>query len=116
MIFAMLETGEGFFAPVIFIVFALLIGITVLLFRSFGRKDFVYNKEKAAPFFSGNSSDENDRLKASDYFWGFFEAMNPYYRAIIRMHTGIINDYVFWFVATATIVLLLLFAGVVLWA
>ena len=116
MILAMLETGQGFFAPIIFIAFAILAVIAVLVLRSFGRKGFIYSKEKASCFFSGNVVDEESRVKASDYFWGFFEAMKPYYRLIIKMHTGIINDYAFWFVVVASLLLLVLFAGVFLWA
>jgi hypothetical protein len=116
MILAILETGEGFFAPIIFIAFAILVGIAVLVLRSFGKKGFVYSKEKASYFFSGNIADEESRVKASDYFWGFFEAMKPYYRLIIKMHTGIINDYVFWFVVVASLLLLVLSAEVLIWA
>jgi hypothetical protein len=116
MILAILETGEGFFAPIIFIAFAILVGIAVLVLRSFGKKGFVYSKEKASCFFSGNIADEESRVKASDYFWGFFEAMKPYYRLIIKMHTGIINDYVFWFVVVASLLLLVLSAEVLIWA
>lgn len=112
MILTILETGKGVWEPITFITFAILVCLAVLIIRAFGRKSFKYSKEKAQAFFSGNITDESNAVKASDYFWGFFEAMRPYYNAIIRIHTGVINDYALWFVIVASLLLIALTLGV----
>jgi len=116
MILAILETGKGFWEPITFLAFALLVCLAMLIIRMFGRKGFTYSKSKARAFFSGNLTDENTRVKASDYFWGFFEAMKPYYNLIMKIHTGIINDYVLWFIIVASLLLIALTLGVFQWA
>lgn len=112
MILAILETGKGFWEPITFIAFALLVCVAILIIRSFGKKDFAYSKDKTRAFFSGNLVDESNRVKASDYFWGFFEAMKHYYNLTIRIHSGIINDYVLWFIIIASFLLIALTLGV----
>ena len=37
--------------------------------------------------------------------------MKPYYNLIMKIHTGIINDYVLWFVIVASLLLIALTLG-----
>ena len=116
MIPGTLETGPSAWAPL-----AMLAGIAVtfiiaLAIRALGKKGFRHSKDRAMPFYSGNIVTERERVKASDYFWGFFEALKEYYSWVDGVHTGKVNDYVSWFVAVASLLLLALALGGFLWA
>jgi len=116
MITLALSTGPSAWQPLAMAAGASAIIAVVLLLRLFGRKSFKYSKEKAMPFYSGNTVTEKERVRASDFFWGFFEAFKGYYARMRELHSGIVNDYVLWFVIVASLVLVSLSLGVVLWA
>lgn len=113
MSFTALDTGPSNWAPLAMIAGMLIILFIVFIIRAFGKKDFKYSKDKAMPFYSGNIVTEKSRVKASDYFWGFFEAFKNYYSWMKSIHSGIVNDYIFWFVTVASIILIALALGVV---
>lgn len=115
MTLAILKTASGFWNPLAFVAFFIGVCIIIFIFRAFGKKDFKPSKYKADVFFSGNIASEASRVKASDLFWGFFEAMKPYYNLITKIHTGIINDYALWYVIVASLLLTVLTLGVLQW-
>jgi len=111
-----LDTGPSAWAPLAMLAFLALALATAIIIRAFGRKGFKHGKDRAMPFYSGNIVTEKERVKASDFFWGFFEALKEYYSWAEGLHSGKVNDYVFWFIATATVLLAALALGVLLWA
>lgn len=116
MITSALQTGPSAWQPLAMASGAIAIMIVVFALRLFGRKGFKYGKEKAMPFYSGNVVTEGARVKASDFFWGFFEAFKGYYSEMKSLHSGIVNDYILWFVVVASLVLVSLALGVIIWA
>ncbi len=116
MITFSLNTGPSAWAPLAMAAGIFLMLVVVLALRFFGRKGFRYSKEKAMPFYSGNTVTQEERVRASDFFWGFFEAFKGYYARMRELHSGIVNDYVLWFVIVASLILVSLALGVVLWA
>lgn len=116
MIPGTLFTGPSAWAPLAMLAGFAVISITVLAIRSLGRGGFRHGKDRAMPFYSGNIVTDRERAGASDFFWGFFEAFRGYYSYMQRAHTGMVNDYVAWFVAAASILLVALALGAVQWA
>ena len=116
MIPGAVDTGPSGWAPLAMLAgFAVMLAV-VLILRAFGRRGFKYGKERALPFYSGNIATERERVNASNFFWGFFEAFRDYYSYMKGIHTGQVNDYAAWFVAVASVLLAALALGVVLWA
>lgn len=110
-----LETYFGFWTPTIFILFFCLAMLLCYLLSLFAKKGFAYSKNKAQPFVSGNAYSELNLIRASDYFWGFFKATENYYDFIKSIHTGLVNDYISWFIGVISVMLIVVFAGVIIW-
>ncbi len=67
-----------------------------------------YNKgQQEEPFISGNAELEEMHPKAPSIYWGFFEAFKGFYSKMHEMHSNAVNDYVFWFLLTLVIILLI---------
>ncbi len=111
-----LDTGISSWYPLAMVAGLIAMAVIVFIIRMFGRKDFKHSKNKAMPYYSGLAISESERVKSTDFFWGFFEAFKGFYEKMGKMHSGNANDYVFWFVFTASIVLMALALGVIQWA
>jgi len=108
----MIETGAGFWSPLAMVAVVAVVAIAVFIARSFGRKNAGRDAGQALPFFSGNVVKEA-RIRPANMYWGFFEALHDYYFALKKMHSGIVNDYFFWFVLViAAMAALFIFSGV----
>jgi len=106
----LLETGTGSWNPIMWLISLLVMVLLASLIRSFGEKKYKKGTEQTMAFFSGNPP-PSEPIKASNIYWGFFEAMNRYYAWMRNIHTGIVNDYVYWFILTVVILLIALTAG-----
>lgn len=84
---------------VLLIVLLVLLGVAYA-FRSRGQKGYKEGTRQADVFLSGEGPPESaDRhVKAKNVYWGFFEGLKRYYGPVLRAHTGIVNDYMIWFV------------------
>ncbi|MCX8189987.1 MAG: hypothetical protein N3F05_02035 [Candidatus Diapherotrites archaeon] len=109
------ETHHGLWVPLAFLLFTCLAMLLSYVFSFLGRKDFAYSKEKAKPFISGHDPSAYEIIKASDYFWGFFKSTENYYSLTKGIHTGLVNDYIFWFIVVASILLIVFSIGVFIW-
>jgi len=108
-----LETGTGFWNPLLGLSFCLIIILLVYLIRFQGEKKYKEKTEQTLPFFAGNLPSRKS-LKIHNVYWGFFEALKGYYRRIKAVHTGIINDYIYWFVLVIVILLTVLISSAIL--
>ncbi|PJB21233.1 MAG: hydrogenase, partial [Euryarchaeota archaeon CG_4_9_14_3_um_filter_38_12] len=65
------------------------------------------------PFLSGNPEPEkeNVHIRAGNLFWGFTEALKDYYTPAVKEHTGIVNDYVYWFVIVLAVLFIIIGVG-----
>jgi hypothetical protein len=109
-----LESGYAFWNPIIWIIVFIVVLIVVYFFRRRGRKEYKKDTDQTRIFLCGEEVPEAEErhIRVGNIYWGFFETLKEYYNQILRPHTGIINDYVLWFVAvTAVSALILLIAG-----
>jgi uncharacterized membrane protein (DUF106 family) len=100
-----LATGFGSWNPLIWIIV-----IVIALFFSWflwklGETNYEENVEQTAPYLSGNAEPEKGavHVRASNMYWGFTKALSTYYNPLIPLHSGIVNDYISWFLIGVTI-------------
>ena len=104
-----IDTGSGFWNPVIWII-AIFIGfLLIYILRSFGKKGYKEDTEQVKSFLSGNPEYEKEKMhiKASNLFWGFTTSLRWVYSVLRKMHTGNASDYVLWFVVILAVFLLI---------
>ncbi len=93
-------SATGNWNPAVFLLSILIVGIIVWIIRRSGEKDCREEGCKTLPFFSGDLVAGGG---IGNFYWGFLEAMEGYYRTMSRLHSGMINDYVYWFVLTVVV-------------
>ncbi len=101
---------ESTWSPLAWLSIFIVAAIIVYVIRSAGKKGYKKGTEQAVAFFSGGRPPEGN-IAPGNLYWGFTEALKRYYRWLMRMHTGIINDYVYSFVLLLVIVLCTLVLG-----
>jgi hypothetical protein len=113
MMIGTLTTGFGVWNPLIW-----LCGIAASLFLSWliwqcGESDYEGDTEQTAPYLSGNAEPEKGavHIRAGNMYWGFTAALKPYYERLIPLHSGIVNDYVSWFLIGAVILFVVVILG-----
>lgn len=105
-----IETGSGFWNPLIWVSAAILIFLIIYVLRTFGRKRYKKKTGQTQAFLSGNlePSKEQMHVKSTNLYWGFRETLKGYYHYLLKMHTGNISDYVLWFVVVLAVLLVLI--------
>lgn len=94
-----LDTGFGFWDPLmLLIVFALALLISFVILK-FGRKDYDKSTEQVKPYLSGNDepSASDTHIRGGNLYYGFTHALKGIYDRMVPLHTGILNDYIGWF-------------------
>lgn len=104
-----LESGSGFWNPLLWI---LILAIAFLLFygiRGFGKNIYKKGTEQTKVFLSGNQevSPEELHVKASNLYWGFTTALKSLYAGLRKMHTGNTSDYLLWFIVVLAVLFLI---------
>ncbi len=110
------ESGYTFWNPLIWIIVFLVVAIIVYFFRRRGQKGYKKDTDQARVFLSGEEVPEagERHIRVGNIYWGFFETLREYYKQILRVHSGIVNDYLLWFVAiTVVSAIILVVAGLV---
>ena len=104
-----LNTGAGVWSPIIWLI-ALVIALAVSYYFIAGSSLGVPSTgDKGMPFLSGNPETEKQHMKASNIYWGFLEALKGYYKLLEDIHTGLLSDYVFWFLGAVVVSTLIVF-------
>jgi len=105
---SILNYGYAVWAPIIWIIALIVIGIMVLVWRNRGQESYKKGTAQTDIFLSGVRvpPEEQRHVKSENIYWGFFEALKGLYRVMIRPHTGIVNDYLLWFVAVLAVTIL----------
>jgi len=101
-------TGTGIWNPLIWMFAVFVILLSVIIFRSFGEGKYSKYTNQVKPFVSGSEGYEH--IRSENLYWGFFRANRLIYKLLKDMHTGKINDYIYWF----TLVLVIFMALVIL--
>ena len=106
-----LQTGSGFWSPIIWILIIMIAFLLIYVIRSFGKKQYKEKTGQTQVFLSGNPEYEKEqmRIKSSNVYWGFTEAMKWVYDVLRKMHNGNASDYVLWFVIVMSILSVILF-------
>lgn len=95
-----LDTGSGFWNPLIWIIAIIIAFLIIYIIRGFGNKDYKKQTEQTKVFLSGNPEPEKEKLHVggSNVYWGFLDSFKWLYKILDRMHTGNVSDYILWFV------------------
>ena len=104
-----LETFGGYWSPLVWILAFVVAFLIAYIVWGLGEKKHKKG-EQAKPFISGvdEPSKEEVFIQGGNVYWGFTEALKGYYSAVKRMHTGILNDYVLWFIGVAAILFIVI--------
>jgi hypothetical protein len=104
-----LETGTGFWNPVAWIIAFVLALVIAYILWMLGESSYRRDTQQVKPFLSGNPEPEKSavHVRAGNLYWGFTEAMKGYYSRVVPLHTGILNDYLIWFLASMAAVLVI---------
>jgi len=107
---SVLTYGYAVWSPIVWLVVLLVTGVIALYVRSRGQKRYKKGTAQTDVFISGIQvpSAEQRHVPAHNIYWGFFEALKGFYSAMMRPHTGIINDYILWLVAVMVVTVLVL--------
>jgi multicomponent Na+:H+ antiporter subunit D len=106
-----LFSGQGAWNAVVLLAVLAVTLVIGYIIRLLGQKGTVPKGEGKKPYLFGNPTEVNGMplvISASNVYWGFVKALKRYYKPMEKMHSGLINEYVFWFVATAGLVMLAL--------
>lgn len=97
--------------PLVCIIAFVVLIAGIYLFRSRGQKKYKKDTEQTRIFLCGEEVPEarQRHIRAHNVYWGFFQTMKEYYDTNIKAHTGIINDYVLWFLVVIAISAIVLF-------
>jgi hypothetical protein len=105
-----LETGSGFWTPIIWISAMVIAFLIAYILRGFGKKEYKEKTEQTQAFLSGNPEYEKEQMhvKGGNVYWGFVESLKWAYNFLMKMHNGNASDYVLWFVVMLAILFILL--------
>jgi hypothetical protein len=94
------NTGSGFWNPLAWVIAVAIAFLIVYILRGYGKKDYKEKTGQTQAFLSGNPEYEKEQMhiKGSNVYWGFTESLKWVYKALDKMHTGNVSDYVLWFV------------------
>ncbi len=111
-----LFTGQGAWNAVVFLGAMISAAIIAVLIRGFfGKKGMTPKGEGKKPYLFGNPTEIDGKpivIPGSNVYWGFTKALDRYYRPVEKLHSGIVNEYVFWFVSTMVLAILVMMAWV----
>ena len=104
-------TGFGYWDVVSWIIFFLIAAGFMKFIRSLGRSDYKKGTDQDEIYWSGNPVPEDGSditVPASSAYWGFRKALEPYYRALTGMHTGIATDIVGYYILIVALMAVLI--------
>jgi hypothetical protein len=102
--------GYAVWAPIVWVIAIIVLSVIALIWRSRGQSAYKKGTAQTDVFISGVKvpPEELRRVKAENVYWGFFESLKGFYAAMMKPHTGIVNDYILWFVAVSVVTVLIL--------
>ena len=102
------RTEYGFWNPLVWVMVFVFALIFAYIVRLLGEKEYKKDSEQTKTFFAGQTVGKH---MFSDIYWGFFAGIKKYYKWVKKFHTGVVNDYVYWFTFILMVILILLSAG-----
>jgi len=107
-----INTGFGAWNPIAWTLLFLGVLIIGFFLRSLGRKDYKRGTDQTQPFLSGNPAPESPEalhVSGRNLYWGMIHGLAGYYERARKAHTGILSDYVAWFIGALGLVFVILF-------
>ncbi len=104
--------GEVFWSPIVLILVIILTTFVAYLLYRMGKSGFKETEHKGEPFISGNRPPKKAgeiHVGGDNLFWGFTRALRKYFDPLIKGHTGIVNDYLYWIICTLAVVLIFIY-------
>jgi hypothetical protein len=103
-------TGYGVWNPLAWVIAFIAAAIIVYLIWKTGESSYKRGTEQGRPYLSGNAEPDKGavHIRASNLYWGYLQALKTYYDAIVPVHTGVLTDYMVWFVAVTAVLLVLI--------
>ena len=107
-LFESLSTGTGFWNPLAWLIAILVAAVIVYLIWRRGESGYKKGTAQTVPFISGNPEPGKEmvHVRASNLYWGYLEALKRYYDLIVPAHTGIVNDYVLWYLGVTALLMI----------
>ncbi len=104
-------TPGGFWNPIVWLTTFLISLLIAYLIWSRGEKSYKRGSEQVKPFYAGNVIElrEKAHVKSHNIYWGFINALKPYYEAMEKIHTGDVNDYIAWLMGVLSFMLVIYF-------
>ncbi|HCL78526.1 MAG TPA: hydrogenase [Synergistaceae bacterium] len=105
------HTGFGSWDALAWILFFGIAAFFLLWFRSLGRSDYKKGTDQDEIFWSSNVVPEDGAhisVPADAAYWGFRKGMEPFYKGLVGMHTGLAPDIVGWYVVVVAIMSVLI--------
>ncbi|NYT07474.1 MAG: hydrogenase [Methanomicrobiales archaeon] len=98
-LFASLTTGTGFWNPLAWLIAVIAATVIVYLILQRGEPGYKKGTAQTTPFISGNPEPGKEmvHVRASNLYWGYLDALKGYYDLVVPAHTGVVNDYVLWY-------------------
>jgi len=107
-----INTGFGAWNPIAWTLLFLGVLIIGFFIRSLGRKDYKRGTDQTQSFLSGNPEPESAEalhVSGRNLYWGMVHGLAGYYKRIRKAHTGVLSDYVAWFIGALGLVFIVLF-------
>lgn len=104
-----LITGYGVWNPLVWLVVIAVSFVFAFAVYRLGEKDYDKDTEQTKPYLCGNDepAKEDVHIKGSNMYYGFTNALKGYYDKLVPLHSGIINDYVSWFLIGVVVIFVL---------
>ena len=104
-----LDTFGGYWSPLVWLLAFIVTFLIAYVIWGLGEKRHKKG-EQLKPFISGlaEPSKTDVHVKGGNVYWGFTESLKEYYKYATKMHTGILNDYILWFIGIAAILFMVI--------
>lgn len=106
-----LNSGFGAWNPIAWALLFVGILCLSLVLRARGNKSYKRGTGQTRVFLSGNDEPETPEglhVRGDHLYWGMVDGLSAYYRRVKAWHTGILTDYVAWFVGVLGLVFIVL--------
>ena len=105
---ASLSTGTGYWNPLAWLLATVVAAVIVYLIWRRGESGYKKGTLQTTPFISGNPEPEKGKVhvRASNLYWGYLDALKGYYDLIVPVHTGVVNDYLLWYLGVTAVLII----------
>jgi hypothetical protein len=106
-----ISSGFGAWNPIAWALLFVGVLAAALAVRSLGRKSYKRGTGQTKVFLSGNEEPESAEalhVRGRHLYWGMVEGLSAYFRRTSALHTGVLSDYVAWFIGVLGLVFVVL--------